>query len=401
LKISRRQIWGVCRYAALALLPGLANAGGPAFTNLAAGAQDARIVTSNPAGMSQLTETSWRTGLIVSYSESTWEAGASNLGEFSTSDTDSTVYIPSLYYVRPLGERWTVGASLSATSGMGDDGDDESVSRYLSTDWSLGSFTFMPSASYRVNDAWSLGAGLGVNYTVYSWEAAVFNGVGQPDGEVELEPDDVAFNVVLSAHWTPSERTRFGISYRSEYEPNMKDSPDYSGVDPDRQSEVDIELDITMPQSVLAGMYHKFQNGHWASLDVLWIDADQFNIDSGVVEEDGSFTLNPYQLNDTWVVTAGWGMPLSPRWDVGLGALYVHDPIDDENRSVLLRADSLWGLGASLEWHRENGMTVGANLSYLFAGDSPVETPDLPVLGVVSGEYTDRTNVLFELYLSW
>ncbi len=46
-------------------------------------------------------------------------------------------------------------------------------------------------------------------------------------------------------------------------------------------------------------------------------------------------------------------------------------------------------------------MTVGANLSYLFTGDSPVETPDLPILGVVSGEYTDRTNVLFELYLSW
>jgi hypothetical protein len=30
-----------------------------------------------------------------------------------------------------------------------------------------------------------------------------------------------------------------------------------------------------------------------------------------------------------------------------------------------------------------------------------VATPELPILGVVSGEYTDRTNVLFELYVSW
>ena len=379
MKVNRRRVRGTSWQAALALLPGFlpgwAMAAGPAFTDLVAGAQDARIVTSDPAGMSRLTETSWRTGLIVSYIESTWKASSSNLGEFSSSDTDNTLYIPALYYVRPLGERWSVGMALSATSGMGDDGSGDSVTRYLSTDWSVGSFTFMPSASYRVNDEWSLGVGLGVNYTVYSWEAALFNGIGQPDGKVELEPDDVAFNIVLAAHWTPSERTRFGILYRSEYEPNMKDSPDYSGVDPDRQSDADTELDITMPQSVLAGVHYDFENGHWASLDVLWIDADQFNIDSGVVEEDGSFTLNPYQLDDVWVVTAGWGMALSPRWDLGLGALYVGDPIDEENRSVLLRVDSLWGLGASLEWHRDNGMTVGANLSYLFTGDSPVELP--------------------------
>ena len=80
-----------------------------------------------------------------------------------------------------------------------------------------------------------------------------------------------------------------------------------------------------------------------------------------------------------------YAVALDARDIDALGALYVDDPIDEENRSVLLRVDSLWGLGASLEWHRDNGMTVGANLSYLFTGDSPVETPDLPVLGVVSG----------------
>jgi long-chain fatty acid transport protein len=212
-------------------------------------------------------------------------------------------------YVRPLNDRWTVGASLSVTSGMGDDGDESSVSRYLSTDWSIGSPTFQPTVAYELTDRWSLGAAVGINYTRYSWEAAVFNGPGEADGKVEIEPDDVNLNYILSAHWQ-SYSTRFGVSYRSEYEPEMEDSPDYTGVDPDRESGDDLELEVTFPQSVLAGAYHEFDNGRWLSVDVLWVDASAFNIESAVFEEGGDFQKNPYQLNDAWVVTAGWGRPL-------------------------------------------------------------------------------------------
>ena len=368
--------------------------------DLSAGAHDADIVSANPAGMTQVADASWRAGLLVSYSESTWEVNSSGLGISSESDTDNTVYIPSLAYLRPIGDRWAIGASLSATSGMGDDGSEDSVSRYLSTDWSLGSFTFQPSVAYKLTDSWSIGAAVGVNYTAYSWEAAVFNGIGEEDGEVELEPDDITLSYILAAHWS-GEKTRFGISYRSEYEPNMEDTPDYSGVDPDRESGDDIELDITLPQSVLAGVYRDFDNGHWLSFDVLWVEASEFNIDSGVVDEDGSILRNPYNLNDSWVFSAGWGMPVTPQWDIGVGAMYLHDPIDDENRSVLLRVDSLWGLGLSADYNRRNGSVISGAISYLFTGDGEVSTPALPIIGVIDGEYTDRTNILFELSYSW
>lgn len=385
---------------ALASLPHSGFANGPAFVDLSAGAHDAGTVSSNPAGMTRIESTSWRTDLIVSYSESTWEATSSALNATSESDTDNTVFVPSLAYVRSLNDRWAVGASLSVTSGLGDDGDENSVSRYLSTDWSIGSLTFQPSLAYALTGSWSLGAGVGINYTKYSWEAAVFNGIGAADGEVEVEPDDVNLNYILSAHWQ-GESTRFGISYRSEYEPEMEDSPDYTGVDPDRESDEDLELDVTFPQSVLAGAYREFDNGQWLSLDVLWVEASEFNIESAVVDDGGEFRKNPYQLNDTWVVAAGWGRPINADWAVGLGAMYVHDPIDDEDRSVLLRMDSLWGLGMTVDYTRRNGSIVTAGVSYLFTGDSEVETPQIPVIGVLTGEYMDRTNVLFELSYSW
>lgn len=373
---------------------------GPGFVDLSAGAHDAGTVASNPAGMTRIESSAWRTDLVVSYSESTWEVTSSELNGASDSETDNTVFIPSLAYVRPLNDRWVIGASLSITSGMGDDGDENSVSRYLSKDWSIGSLTFQPSIAYALTDNWSLGAAVGVNYTRYSWESAVFNGIGEADGEVEIEPDDVKLNYILSVHWQGN-ATRFGMSYRSEYEPEMKDSPDYTGVDPDKQNGDDLELEVTLPQSVLAGAYHEFDNGHWLSLDVLWIDASAFNIESAVVDESGEFRTSPYQLNDTWVMTAGWGRPINTRWAFGVGAMYVHDPIDDKNRSVLLRMDSLWGLGMNVDYTRSNGSIVTTGLSYLFTGDSEVETLNLPIVGVLSGEYTDRTNLLFEFSYRW
>ncbi len=379
----------------------LSSAGGPVFVDLSAGAKDARITGSNPAGMTQLDETAWRTGLIVSYSESTWEASSSGLGISTETESDSTLWIPSLFYVRPLNDKWTAGVSLSATGGLGDDGGEDSVTRYLSEEWSLGAFTVQPSVAYQLNDQWSIGAGIGINYIIYSWEAAVFNGVDQADGEVEVEPDDLSVNYILSAHWAPTAQTRFGLSWRSEYEPNMEDTPDYSNVDPDRQADGDLELNVTFPQSLLGGVYHEFANSHWLSLDLLWIEASEFNIETAVVEEDGGITVNPYNLEDTWVATLGWGMDIDPRWSVGLGLIYVDDPIDEDNRNVLLRVDSLWGLGASVEYSRQDGMTVGANLSWLDTGDAPVSTPILPIIGAIEGEFTDRTNLLFEVYVSW
>ena len=61
-----------------------AQGGGPLFTDLAAGAHDARIVTSNPAGMTRLEQPSWRTGIIgVSFRRASKGRGLGFPGTFA------------------------------------------------------------------------------------------------------------------------------------------------------------------------------------------------------------------------------------------------------------------------------------------------------------------------------
>ena len=40
---------------------------------------------------------------------------------------------------------------------------------------------------------------------------------------------------------------------------------------------------------------------------------------------------------------------------------------------------------------------IAANLNYLDFGEAPVESPDLPVLGVISGEYTKRDTIYLQI----
>ena len=127
-------------------------AAGPVFTNLVASAGDARITGTNPAGMTEFENAAWRASLIAAFSRGTWEATSSGLNQSSSTRSKGSGYVPSLSYVRPINGRWAVGGSLSAVGGLGDDGDEQSVSRYLSKNWSVGSYGLQSSAAYRLGN---------------------------------------------------------------------------------------------------------------------------------------------------------------------------------------------------------------------------------------------------------
>jgi hypothetical protein len=71
--------------------------------------------------------------------------------------------------------------------------------------------------------------------------------------------------------------------------------------------------------------------------------------------------------------------------------------IKDENRTMMLRLDSATSYGIGIEWTTRKGNVIAANLNYLDFGAAPVESPDLPVIGVISGEYTKRDTIYLQI----
>ena len=86
---------------------------------------------------------------------------------------------------------------------------------------------------------------------------------------------------------------------------------------------------------------------------------------------------------------------------IGFGALYVDDMVDDDERTILLRLDSMWGAGIGIEWQWKPTRTLNANLNYLQLGDAPVSVGPIGSLGDITGKYTDRGTIYLEVAVNF
>lgn len=99
--------------------------------------------------------------------------------------------------------------------------------------------------------------------------------------------------------------------------------------------------------------------------------------------------------------SVGYNRPVSDRITIGVGAMYASDMVEDDERTLTLRLDSLWAAGVGLEWQWKPTRAVVATLSYLQLGDAPVTSASIPLIGSVTGEYTDRGTIWLQLGLSF
>ena len=140
---------------------------------------------------------------------------------------------------------------------------------------------FHPALAYQVNDWLSLGAGVVALYGVLEEKIAVNNiGPNQPDGKLKLEDSDWTYQANLGVLVEPRKGTRFGLTYLSEADLELKDKAKFSdlgpGLEPLLQANVlldtKLKFDFTMPQQVMLSAYHEL-NDRWALMGNLgWQD---------------------------------------------------------------------------------------------------------------------------------
>ncbi len=370
----------------------------PAFTGIAAGADTAETAITNPAGMSRLDGPRTTLRLML----------ATGLGEFKV-DNDMTtttggnpdssidpLFIPMGYYVRPIGERWHAGISLTVPNGFGADYGGTWAGRYYSDYYSLVYLAVTPAVSYRVNEQLSLGLAVGVNYTLSESKVAL-NTLGSEDGRLETKLDGVGTSVSVSMLWEMNARTRFGLVYTSDSQADLEGDLDVKNAGPivekilaDRGLlHTNLKVENVLPQRLVAGLYRELDTGAYVTLDTLWMDFSEFGTESvsftGTtvdVDESGAF-------QDVWAVSLGYGFPQRNGRRYSAGIFYVSSPTDDDHRSLALALDRMWGMGVGLDIERANGHVIDMNFNVLDYGEGPVDTGPSTARGRVVGK-TDR-----------
>ena len=398
----------VCLLLTGVSMPALASS--PANTGLFATANTAETAYLNPAGMTRL-EGSHKTlqGILV-YSFAEFEVDEDQTSvDGGDPDTDnSPIIIPGFYYTRQLNDEWWFGISANIPSGFGSDYGDDWAGRYYSDQYTLVYVGLNPSLAYRLNDKWSLGLGANINYTYSLSENSVNTpGSDTPDGRAEFEGDGFAFGGSVSALYELNDRTRFGIVYSSEVSTDVDGElkvkgaslpPQLNAVGSGNQK-ADITVENILPQRLQAGLYHEFSSGNYLTIDGAWIDFSEFA--TGAVTIQDSVEVAPEGIyDDIWAINAGYGVPLGNGRTLKFGALYVSNAVNDENRTLSLRLDSIWGVGTGMSFEKGDRL-LDMNLNLYYLGKAPVDTGFNPVQGRVVGETSNPWAVALDVAWHW
>ena len=132
-------------------------------------AEDAATVYYNPAGMTlldgaQILVSSGFVLISTSFENKGTTAPLGDPAHGSTGAKDQIFPVPSLFATAPLSNRLTVGLGLFAPFGQANKYASDWVGRYQLQSISLKTIDIDPTIAYRVDDSFSLGAGLDIQY---------------------------------------------------------------------------------------------------------------------------------------------------------------------------------------------------------------------------------------------
>jgi long-chain fatty acid transport protein len=321
-------------------------------------------------------------------------------------DDPSFFVIPALYMSKPIGERFRVGFSLNVPSGVGTDYGDDWAGRYMAQNSSLVFINFGPAAAYRVNDWLSFGGGLSIIYTSWESESAINNAGSQPDGKAKLEADGIGVGVNLGVLFELSPKTRFGVAYRSETDPELEGKPELENLGTVRRTALmnagvlgqEINADTKTPQILQVGVYHDLTDDFALMADVLWIDFSEFGLEQVSVGDNSTSIASDYE--DMWAVSLGAKYRVSEKWSAGAGAFYLSEGVDDENRTLGLPLDRMIGFGVGVERVFSKKRSLIVNLNVVDTGDKPIDQSH-PLGGRIVGEYDNHYFMSMDIGFVW
>jgi long-chain fatty acid transport protein len=293
------------------------------------------------------------------------------------------------FFVHSLSDKWKLGANLITISGAILDYDDDWTGRYLNTEVKLLTMTFYPSIAYRVNSWLSLGGGPQVMYADLEIKAKAPppNGIG----EVKIDGDDFAYGFGLGALFEVSDRTRFGIVYQSEIEPEFSGDVKFSGGAVNADAGVDTK--IPLAQFIKVSGYHEL-NDRWALLGTVgWEDWSAFkevNISTG----RGSQKI-PRDWHDTWKFAAGVHFRPVDKWLLQLGFSYDSSPVDSDDRTPDMPIDRQIRYATGVQYKWSDRLSLGGEFVYADYGKAKIDND------LLKGDYKRNDIFFFAMNANW
>lgn len=369
---------------------------GFAAAGTAARAEDASTLFGNPAGMTRLAGNQMTLGAQALYGHLEYELDGQ--GALTGSDPGNIVgWLPgaSAFYSHSASDKFKVGIGTYSNFGLAADFGKTWAGNNLVGKTALIALTIQPTAAYRIDDQWSLGAGLTANYGYFKLEREPL----APGSTVSQDDGDWDFGARLGVLYEPSRNTRIGLTWVSEteYDFNVNGSVtiDPPGPVGPTTHTIPFALGIIAPQQVMGSVYHRL-NDRWALMGNLgWQEWSKFASSTvGAGDTGGTIGL---LLQDTWHAAAGIQYTLNEKTKLNAGIAFDTSMYEDQSQtSFALPSGDTWRFGAGLQYVLSPKSDLGVAVEYAHSEDSSSPSAlvsgryDNPYIVFLSAHYTHR-----------
>lgn len=231
---------GVAGAAGFAVEHQNAEAMGSAYAGAQAKGGDAGFAVYNPAAIAGLDRAESSLNAAVLFGETGYSnASGALLGAFPVAGaaTDDRVlpeaFITGSAFALPLGDRVTLGLTISTPFGLASEYDVTSAVRYYAQDTTLLTIAVAPTIAFKVTDRIAVGASLKIQYADFTASTvadaggvAFLNSIpgflpGSSDLFLEFKADDIAIGFSAGAQVEPVDGFRLGFAYHSAIDHNL------------------------------------------------------------------------------------------------------------------------------------------------------------------------------------
>jgi len=348
---------------------------GRAFAGDAVIADNASAMARNPAAMALFDSTSISLGMTyidtdVSLSDAQYSLapmGSSNPQAIpDVSDIGGASVVPNVFIVHPLNDKWAVGFGVYSNFGTTTEYADDFAADIFGGQTKVRSVNVQGSVSYRINEQFSLGAGLDVISGSGDLNRKFH---GQTMLDVSAEGYGLGWHV--GAIYEVNDNHRFGLSYR--YSPTIKADGDFEYLG---QSAADDTLHLPLPAMAEFSGFHQLTNQfavHYSAQFIQWSAFD-------TLDTDAFGTIKEYNWRDTWHLSLGGTYDINDTWTMRAGYMYDMGAVDEIKSIAIPDSDRQW-FSAGLSYNMSKHSVIDLGITYLMGEDVDVtETQFLPPL---------------------
>lgn len=278
---------------------------------------------------------------------------------------DHSFVLPNMYLIYPIGENITVGIGQFTAFGLRTDWENGEtfVGRFISQDANLKTASIQPSFAWKTsNDRFAVGLGLEYRTAHVTLERNIpaINPFTQrivDIAHVRLDSDwdsEIGWNAGLM--FRPNADWSFGVSWRSDMEIDFNGDANFTQV-PTGNPQFDAIVATQLPPAQAISTTLPFPSflhlGVATTMVTDWtIEVNVVRMDWSVFDELVVNFSNPatpdleigQSWKDVYSYRIGGNHPVTPDWDIRLGALYDENPQPVEAVGPLLPDSDRWGV---------------------------------------------------------